>query len=212
MGVFKLPYSVCDDLTRLVRNFWWGSKQAQRKTQWCAWDKLLEQKGKGGLGFRDFRLFNQTLLVRQAWRLLINPDLLCSQVLTAKYYPNGSLEDAVFSGNASPTWQAIQNRLELLKKGFIWWVGNDEHIRIWHDPWIPQPTSYRPITPRATCRLQRVSELLDINGRWRTDLLQQHFMAPDVQCVLAIKASPRRLEDVLSWAPDARGIFSVRST
>jgi hypothetical protein len=25
MGVFCLPRSVCDDLTRLVRNFWWGS-------------------------------------------------------------------------------------------------------------------------------------------------------------------------------------------
>ena len=25
MGVFKLPYSVCDDLTRMVRNFYWGS-------------------------------------------------------------------------------------------------------------------------------------------------------------------------------------------
>lgn len=27
MGVFKFPFLVCDDLTRLVRNFWWGSKK-----------------------------------------------------------------------------------------------------------------------------------------------------------------------------------------
>ena len=30
-GVFKLPASVCDDLTRLVQNFWWGSKMGKGK-------------------------------------------------------------------------------------------------------------------------------------------------------------------------------------
>ena len=130
MGVFKLPYSVCDDLTRLVRNFWWGSKEGKRKTHWRAWEKMIEPKGKGGLGFRDFRIFNQALLAWQAWRLITRPDSLCSQVLKANYYPNGSLEDTVFSGNASPTWLAIQHGLALLKRGRIWRVGNGEQIRI----------------------------------------------------------------------------------
>lgn len=58
MGVFKFPYSVCDDLTRLVRNFWRGSKQGKRKSHWQSSDKLIEPKGRGILGFRDFRMFN----------------------------------------------------------------------------------------------------------------------------------------------------------
>ena len=29
MGVFKLPFFVCDDLTRLVKNFYWGSKEGK---------------------------------------------------------------------------------------------------------------------------------------------------------------------------------------
>ncbi|KAM0834186.1 hypothetical protein ACQ4PT_063778 [Festuca glaucescens] len=32
MGVFKLPLSVCDDLTKLVRDFWWVSSNGARKT------------------------------------------------------------------------------------------------------------------------------------------------------------------------------------
>ena len=66
MGVFKLPMSVCDDLNRMVRNFWWGSVEGKRKTHWMAWNNIQAHKMKGGLGFRDFRLFNQALLVRQA--------------------------------------------------------------------------------------------------------------------------------------------------
>jgi hypothetical protein len=60
------------------------------------------------MGFRDFRVFNQALLARQAWRLITNPDSLCARVLKAKYYPVGQLQDTVFTGNASTTWQAIQ--------------------------------------------------------------------------------------------------------
>jgi hypothetical protein len=42
-------------------------------------------------------------------------------------------------------------------------------------------------------------------------LLRQHFMEMDVCEILKIKASPRRGEDILAWAPDPRGLFSIRS-
>jgi hypothetical protein len=63
----------------------------------------------------------------------VKPDSLCARVLKAKYYPNGNLEDTVFSGNASSTWQAISYGLALLKKGLMWRVGNGQSIRIWRD-------------------------------------------------------------------------------
>lgn len=97
MGVFKLPDSVCDDLTRLTRNFWWGADKGVRKTNWKAWDRITRSKGCGGLGFKDYRLFNQALLARQDWRLLDNLDSLCVRVLKAKYFPNGSLTDTPHS-------------------------------------------------------------------------------------------------------------------
>lgn len=31
MGVFRLPFSLCDDLSRMVRNFYWGSEKGKRK-------------------------------------------------------------------------------------------------------------------------------------------------------------------------------------
>jgi hypothetical protein len=88
------------------------------------------QKNHGGLGFKDFRPFNQALLARQAWRLLVKPDSLCALILKSRYYPNGRLEDMVFAGNASSSWQAIQYGLELLKKGLVWRVGDGSQIFI----------------------------------------------------------------------------------
>lgn len=133
MSVFHLPRSVCDDLTRMVRNFWWGAKEGKRKTHWRVWDMMIKPKNRGGMGFRDFRLLNQALLAQQAWRLISNPDSLCAQVLKARYYPDGRLEDTVFSGNASPTWQAVVHGLDLLKKGLIWRIGDGSSVCIWRD-------------------------------------------------------------------------------
>lgn len=116
MSIFKLPDSTCEDLNKLSRNFWWGAEQGKRKTHWRAWKYLTKAKQYGGLGFKDFKLFNQALLARQAWRLIVNPDSLCARVLKAKYFPNGTLVDTCFSGNASPGWRAIEYGLELIKK------------------------------------------------------------------------------------------------
>ena len=31
MSYFKIPDSLCDDLTSMIRNFWWGQKGDERK-------------------------------------------------------------------------------------------------------------------------------------------------------------------------------------
>jgi hypothetical protein len=90
MGVFKLPATTCDELTQIIRKFWWGEENGTRKVHWIAWDKLLAPKGKGGMEFRDMRLFNKALLARQAWRLIQFPNSLCARLLKAKYYPIGT--------------------------------------------------------------------------------------------------------------------------
>jgi hypothetical protein len=103
MGVFKLPMAMCDELTKMIRRYWWGAENGKRKTHWLGWDSMLRPKSQGGVGFRDMRLFNHALLARQAWRLIQYPETLCAQLLKAKYYPSGSLIDTVFTGNGSST-------------------------------------------------------------------------------------------------------------
>jgi hypothetical protein len=70
---------------------------------WCSWETMIQPKSNGGLSFRDLRLFNQTLLARQARRLLLYTDCLCARLLKAKYYPRGNFLDIVFGRNISPT-------------------------------------------------------------------------------------------------------------
>lgn len=100
-------------------------------------------------------------------------------MLKAKYYPNGSIINTCFVGNASPGWKGIEHGLELLKKGIIWRVGNGRSIRIWRDPWLPRNFFRRPITRKGTCRLKWVSDLIGSDGEWDAGRINQYFLPID---------------------------------
>ena len=52
MSYFKLLDTLCDELTSMIRNFWWGQKQDERKLNWMSWDNLCKPKADGGMGFK----------------------------------------------------------------------------------------------------------------------------------------------------------------
>ena len=65
MGLFQLSKGFCEKYEKMIRDFWWGNEEGQRKVHWMAWDQLTKPKRAGGIGFRDMHLFNQELLARQ---------------------------------------------------------------------------------------------------------------------------------------------------
>ena len=65
MSVFLLPIALCDDMTSMVRRFWWGQKKGKNKRAWISWDKICVPKTKGGLVFCDLKAFNLALLAKQ---------------------------------------------------------------------------------------------------------------------------------------------------
>jgi hypothetical protein len=64
MSAFKFSVGLCDDLSQVIRNFWWGDEFERKKVHWMGWDKMTRPKTQGGIGFRDLRLFNQALLAK----------------------------------------------------------------------------------------------------------------------------------------------------
>ena len=90
-------------------------------------------------------------------------------------------------------------------------MGNGESIHIWRDSWIPRNGTTKPITPQGRCRLRRVADLLDNHGAWKTAVVNQVFYPVDAEEILKIRTSPRLGEDIVAWAPERSGNFTVRS-
>ena len=44
MSCFRLPRGLCQHIDRLLRSFWWGSKEGSQKTCWVAWEEMTKPK------------------------------------------------------------------------------------------------------------------------------------------------------------------------
>jgi hypothetical protein len=179
---------------------------------WFAWWKLCYPKNEGGMGFRDFHSFNLSMLAKQVWRLVNDPESLCARVLRAKYYPHGDILKAGPKAGSSYTWQSIVVGLSTFKRGYIWRVGNGEIINIWTDPWIPSSPDRKVISARGGALLTKVSYLIDpITGQWDATLLSDLFNPVDTGRILQIPINNQGFDDFVAWSLTSDGQFLVRS-
>lgn len=88
MSCFKLPNGLFKDLGVLICKFWWGYNGDLREVQWVSWERLCKEKELGGLGFKEIEKFNDTLLVKQVWRMIHNLESLCYRVFKARFFLN----------------------------------------------------------------------------------------------------------------------------
>jgi hypothetical protein len=84
---------------------------------WRSWQWLSTPKSLGGMGFRDFELFNQAMLARQCWRLMTDPSSMCARVLKGRYFPDCDFLDAPRPRSSSYMWRSILFGRDLLKAG-----------------------------------------------------------------------------------------------
>ena len=92
-------------------------------------------------------------------------------------------------------------------------MGNGASVGILTDIWLPKPSTFKVISPpNNTFELSRVSDLIDsLKCEWRTDLVRQVFLQPDVQSILSIPLSSCLPRGRLVWAYTPKGKFTVRS-
>ena len=213
MGCFLLPKGLCEDLERMMRNFWWGQRHHESKIAWVSWSKICKSKLEGGMGFRDLQAFNLAMLAKQGWWMMSHPSSLMARVYKARYFPNNDVLSATLGSSPSFAWRSIHQSLEVLKQGTRWRVRNGKTIHIWDDKWLPTPSTYKVISPQIDFGdFPMVSALIDQDTRrWRRDRLERIFLAFEVEIVLGIPISYHLPDDQLIWVGNKKGIFSVKS-
>ncbi|KAF1870547.1 hypothetical protein Lal_00025695 [Lupinus albus] len=102
-SVMWLPQSVCNDINRMTRNFVWGGDINKRSLNLVSWDVLTRHKRDGGLGLRETRSTNISLLGKMCWNMLHNSENLWCKVLQDKYLGDNSLVFAPTKANISYT-------------------------------------------------------------------------------------------------------------
>ena len=69
MNVFKIPTTLCYDLSQMFAKFWWGINVDVKKIHQTAWDKLYWLKSYEGMSLKDLHTFNLAMLAKQGCRI-----------------------------------------------------------------------------------------------------------------------------------------------
>ena len=109
MSVFPMPASVSNSIDALRRNFLWQGSEDE-KFHLVKWKELMVSKNTGGLGIRNLRKQNQSLMMKWLWKLANEDNMLWKEVIIAKY----GMEDKWMSKMISTpykctVWRGIRN-------------------------------------------------------------------------------------------------------
>lgn len=213
MACFLLPKSICDKLDTLSRNFWWKGNPEDRGICWIAWDKLTCSKAEGGMGFRNYRVFNEALLAKQGWRLLMNPQAYWAKILKGIYFPNSNFLQATRGSHASWAWLSLLHGRDLLSKGLRWQVQDGSSIDFWRDSWVPSLEGFKiQSTKPLNSNIRMVEDVIDArNGKWNEQKLSLEVSPEDLQAILAISLPIVKRKDSLVWHYNTNGKYSVKS-
>ncbi|XP_031090962.1 uncharacterized protein LOC115995954 [Ipomoea triloba] len=211
MFVFLLPNQLCDSIEKLLNRYWWSSGgERQKGIHWLSWARLSKPKKYGGMGFKRIHEFNIALLAKQGWRLLIKPDSLVGKLLKARYFPRCGFLEAQLGCNPSYIWRSILAGQQVLKQGVARTIGDGVDTNIWGWPWLADTRDPNLQTQCAEYLIDaKVSGLMDANGQWDVEVLEDLFTDTDVKKILATPTSCN-YKDSWRWQGDIRGLYSVK--
>jgi hypothetical protein len=214
MSIYILPDSLINDIERMINAFWWGGGTNNKGIRWLTWDKMACPKEEGGLGFRDFQMFNMAMVAKQGWNLINKPNSLVARILKARYFPRSSLLDSNLGNNPSFTWRSIWKSRQVLLYGCRWCIGDgSSNIKVMGDPWLREVDGRWVTSPQNqgvhNLYLQHI--MLPNSKQWDGVKIKSLFSDHEAKKILAVPLLNTVEVDKLIWNEENDGIYSVRS-
>lgn len=152
------------------------------------------------MGFRDIEKFNQALLAKQGWRLMMDPDSLYARFLRSRYYPNGSFLEASLGARPSYAWRSIIFGRQLLEKGLRRTIGSGDETSVWMDKWLFGEVPMAPLRKLVLFEVDlKVCDLINPQTKaWDRGKLEENFFPPHLERILKQKLIPGE-KDGYEW-------------
>ncbi|CAN1188123.1 Putative ribonuclease H protein At1g65750, partial [Linum perenne] len=210
-----LPFSLCDKIDRIIRNFIWGSEGGTMKIHNVNWEIVCKPKKFGGLGLRSAMDLNKAFLLKLVWNLISRPNELWAKVLISKYMiltENGYM--LACSKGFSLVWRSIMKVWNDTPNGIHWSIRNGKNKIFLTDRWVDCGTVLidHALDLQGVVSSISVSDFYLNDGSWDLPKLREVLPENVVWQVYGISLPREELgEDMMVWGLEPDGRFSVKS-
>lgn len=176
MSLIQMPVSIEKQMSKHMRDFLWGSSQEKKKINWIARERACKTKNMGGLGIRNLKATNKSLLSKWIWRYYQEKEALWRKIIQHK---TATEKDDLIPKECKDSygtgfWKGIDN-----EKGIVHWnmelkIGDGKATKFWLDPLKSQVAFYKThqkAFKAATKKDAKIAELVH-NGQWNLQLKQ----------------------------------------
>jgi hypothetical protein len=134
MSMYMLPKTVIKKIDSTRKKFFWQGGAAKRKYHLVKWAVITKPKKKGGLGVKDIRKMNISLLCKWWWKFE-HEEGLWQEIVRKKYRVKGWIASLGEKPTNSPMWNDLIKIKDLYLASRIMKVGNGADTDFWGDPW-----------------------------------------------------------------------------
>ena len=217
MSMYLLPKTTTQTLDKQRRKFLWQGSGLKRKYHLVKWEVVFKSKKKGGLGIKNIRKLNISLLCKWWWKLE-NEDGLWQTIVRSKYMGGGKVIGTIKNRlDDSPVW------LDLLKIRHVYLanrkitVNNGLSTLFWEDSWLKDKslcTLHPALYDFCLDKFVSVHLVLSKNAqlqfsRWLSPILFDSWLNI-VNEVYSYSFNNTR--DKVVWKCNKLGYFSTKST
>jgi hypothetical protein len=179
------------------------------------WAVITKPKKKGGLGVKDLRKMNISLLCKWWWKFE-NEEGLWQEIVRKKYRVKGGIASLREKPTNSPVWNDLIKVKNMYLAGRIMKVGNGADTDFWEDPWcgnIALKSRFRSLyeinNEQHTSVAERAQRGWRLTFRRWLDEYDQNQLRQLRDMLLACPLGQQK--DKPSWAWGKHKIFSVKS-
>ncbi|CAN0898133.1 Putative ribonuclease H protein At1g65750 [Linum grandiflorum] len=210
-----LPFSLCDQIDRKIRDFIWGSGDGIRKIHNINWETVCKPKSLGGLGLRSAREMNMAFLMKVSWGLLTKPDELWAQVLLTKYLR--STETGYVAAKTkgfSAVWRGIKRVGPMFNRGAQWAIRSGVQTKFWIDKWLDSGIILidHALDIQGISLNSAVKDFVLDNGLWNSSMIFSYLPSQiSLQVIGMTPPSANLGADSMVWGLEPSGKFTIRS-
>jgi hypothetical protein len=135
MSIYLLPKTVINDLDKVKRTFFWQGGHSKRKYHLVKWVKICKSKKERGLGIKDIRKMNLSLLCKWWWKLE-NESGMWQEIVKYKYLKKDSIVSVKHKQTDSPIRADLIKVKEIYLQGRKMCVKDGKSTLVWRDTWL----------------------------------------------------------------------------